>query len=25
MSATRFYFPVEDRQSNIWIADLAKP
>jgi eukaryotic-like serine/threonine-protein kinase len=25
MSATRFYFPVEDRQSNIWLADLAKP
>jgi Tol biopolymer transport system component len=23
MSATRFYFPVEDRQSNVWIADLA--
>ncbi|HSU95058.1 MAG TPA: protein kinase, partial [Gemmatimonadaceae bacterium] len=23
MSATRFYFPVEDRQSNIWLADLA--
>jgi Tol biopolymer transport system component len=25
MSATRFYFPVEDRQSNIWLADLARP
>ncbi|MEP7066454.1 MAG: hypothetical protein ABI889_10510, partial [Gemmatimonadota bacterium] len=25
ISATRFYFPVEDRQSNIWIADLARP
>ena len=25
MSATRLYFPVEDRQSNIWIAELAKP
>jgi Tol biopolymer transport system component len=25
MSATRFYFPVEDRQSNIWLADLTKP
>ena len=25
MSATRFYFPVEDRQSNIWLADLEKP
>ena len=23
MSATRFYFPIEDRQSNIWIADLS--
>ncbi|HMA00872.1 MAG: TolB family protein, partial [Gemmatimonas sp.] len=25
MSATRFYFPVEDRQSNIWLADLSHP
>ncbi|HKN67914.1 MAG TPA: hypothetical protein VJW73_16635, partial [Gemmatimonadaceae bacterium] len=25
MSATRFYFPVEDRQSNIWLAELAQP
>jgi len=25
ISATRFYFPVEDRQSNIWLADLAHP
>ena len=23
MSATRFYFPIEDRQSNVWIADLS--
>ena len=23
MSATRFYFPIEDRQSNIWIAELS--
>ena len=25
MSATKFYFPVEDRQSNVWIADLTRP
>jgi hypothetical protein len=24
-SATRFYFPIEDRQSNVWIAELARP
>jgi hypothetical protein len=24
MSASRFYFPIEDRQSNVWIADLAR-
>ncbi|MBK5187138.1 MAG: hypothetical protein JJD97_02775 [Gemmatimonadaceae bacterium] len=23
-SATRFYFPVEDRQSNVWIAELSR-
>ena len=23
MSATRFYFPIEDRQSTIWIAELS--
>ncbi len=23
LSATRFYFPIEDRQSNVWIADLS--
>jgi len=23
-SATRFYFPIEDRQSNVWIADLTR-
>ena len=21
-SASRFYFPIEDRQSNVWIAEL---
>ena len=25
MSATRFFFPVEDRQSNIWLAELTRP
>ena len=25
ITATRFYFPVEDRQSNIWLAELSKP
>ena len=24
MSATRFYFPIEDRQSNVWIAELSR-
>ena len=23
-SATRFYFPIEDRQSNVWIAELSR-
>jgi serine/threonine protein kinase/Tol biopolymer transport system component len=23
MSTTRFYFPIEDRQSNVWIAELS--
>jgi len=23
-SASRFYFPIEDRQSNVWIADVAR-